>query len=181
MTMSGDRPMPAAIVASEMPSSSRRPRRSAKAVRRDIAKEAAPLRAGRSIDCAFANRSPPSPLSLHGTAKGPPTEAMKLFLLDRDGVVVVNRRDNIKSAEQLVLVPGAAEAIARLNSAGWRVALCTNQPEVGRGAMTKQQLDAVHEELEARLAETGARLDLILCCTSIRKCPTRKPAAGMLR
>jgi D-glycero-D-manno-heptose 1,7-bisphosphate phosphatase len=106
---------------------------------------------------------------------------MKLFLLDRDGVVVVNRRDNIKSADKLALIPGAAEAIARLNSAGWSVALCTNQPEVGRGAMTKQQLAAVHKELEARLAETGARLDLILCCTSSLKCPTRKPAGGMLR
>jgi D-glycero-D-manno-heptose 1,7-bisphosphate phosphatase len=106
---------------------------------------------------------------------------MKLFLLDRDGVLVVNRPDNIKRPDQLDLIPGAAKAITRLNRAGWSVAMCTNQPEVGRGAMTKQQLDAVHEALEARLAETGARLDLILCCTSIRKCPARKPAAGMLR
>jgi D-glycero-D-manno-heptose 1,7-bisphosphate phosphatase len=106
---------------------------------------------------------------------------MRLFLLDRDGVVVVNRSDNIKSPAQLDLIPGSAEAIARLNSAGWSVALCTNQPEVGRGAMTKLQLDTVHEALKERLAEAGARLDLILCCTSIRKCPARKPAAGMLR
>jgi D-glycero-D-manno-heptose 1,7-bisphosphate phosphatase len=104
----------------------------------------------------------------------------KLFLVDRDGVVVVNRSDNIKTPDQLELIAGASDAIARLNRAGWNVAMCTNQPEVGRGAMTKQQLDAVHEGLNARLAEAGAHIDLILCCTSTHKCPARKPAAGML-
>ena len=61
---------------------------------------------------------------------------MPLYLLDRDGVVVVNRKDNIKTASQLKLVAGAAEAIGRLNRAGFDVAICTNQPEVARGAMS---------------------------------------------
>jgi D-glycero-D-manno-heptose 1,7-bisphosphate phosphatase len=55
---------------------------------------------------------------------------MPLFLLDRDGVVVVNRPDNIKTAAGLQLIAGAAGAIARLNQAGFKVAICTNQPEV---------------------------------------------------
>ena len=72
---------------------------------------------------------------------------MPLFLLDRDGVVVVNRPTNVKKPDQLVLIPGAAEAIARLNGAGFDVANCTNQPEVARGVMTCAQLDDVHEGL----------------------------------
>jgi D-glycero-D-manno-heptose 1,7-bisphosphate phosphatase len=52
---------------------------------------------------------------------------MPLFLLDRDGVLVVNRPTNIKTPEQLTLIPGAVEAIARLKSAGVDVAICTNQ------------------------------------------------------
>jgi D-glycero-D-manno-heptose 1,7-bisphosphate phosphatase len=106
---------------------------------------------------------------------------MRLCLLDRDGVVVVNRSDNIKRPDQLELIGGAAEAIARLNHAGVAVAICTNQPEVGRGAMTGGELDRVHEALEAMLGEQGARVDRVFACTSIYKCPRRKPAPGMLR
>ena len=46
---------------------------------------------------------------------------MPLFLLDRDGVVVVNQPTNVKTPDQLALIPGAAEAIARLNGAGFDV------------------------------------------------------------
>ena len=106
---------------------------------------------------------------------------MRLCLLDRDGVVVVNRSDNIKRPEQLVLIDGAAEAIGRLNRAGVAVAICTNQPEVGRGAMTRGELDAVHAALEARLRERGAFVDRIFTCTSTFKCPERKPGPAMLR
>jgi D-glycero-D-manno-heptose 1,7-bisphosphate phosphatase len=106
---------------------------------------------------------------------------MRLCLLDRDGVVVINRSDNIKRPEQLVLIDGAAAAIGRLNRAGVAVAICTNQPEVGRGAMTREELDAVHDALHARLRQHGAFVDRILTCTSIFKCPRRKPGPAMLR
>jgi len=103
-----------------------------------------------------------------------------LFLLDRDGVVVVNRKDNIKTPAGLQLIAGSAEAIARLTASGFDVAICTNQPEVARGAMTHEQLDAVHEALTKMLAAKGARIDSILCCTCERKTPRMKPAGGML-
>ena len=106
---------------------------------------------------------------------------MRLCLLDRDGVVVVNRSDNIKRPDQLTLIAGAGEAIARLNRARLAVAICTNQPEVGRGAMTREELDAVHGALQARLSEAGASADRIFTCASIFKCPRRKPGPGMLR
>lgn len=105
----------------------------------------------------------------------------KLLMIDRDGVLVVNTPDNIKTPRQLRLIPNAAEAIACLNRSGYYVAMCTNQPEVGRGVMTRGQLDEVHDALEQMLAERGAHIDLILACTSVAKCPSRKPAAGMLR
>lgn len=106
---------------------------------------------------------------------------MPLFLLDRDGVVVVNRKDNIKTAAGLALIPGAAEAIARLGAAGIDVAICTNQPEVARGAMSDAELDEVHEALTAMLAAKGAHIGRILSCICDRKTPRMKPAAGMLR
>jgi D-glycero-D-manno-heptose 1,7-bisphosphate phosphatase len=107
-------------------------------------------------------------------------KAMPLFLLDRDGVVVVNRPTNIKTPADLQLIEGAAEAIARLSEAGFHVAICTTQPEVARGAMTLQQLEEVHDALRKMLAGRGARIDLILCCTTTSKSFRRKPACGML-
>jgi D-glycero-D-manno-heptose 1,7-bisphosphate phosphatase len=70
-----------------------------------------------------------------------------LFLLDRDGVVVINRKDNIKTPAGLTLIAGAAEAIAHLTATGYDVAICTNQPEVARGAMSHDELDRVHDAL----------------------------------
>jgi len=106
---------------------------------------------------------------------------MPLFLLDRDGVVVANRATNIKSREDLQLLPGVAAAIGRLNAAGYTVAICTNQPEVARGAMSAADLDAVHRALVEMLAHEGARIADIICCTAARKCPRLKPAGAMLR
>jgi D-glycero-D-manno-heptose 1,7-bisphosphate phosphatase len=106
---------------------------------------------------------------------------MPLVLLDRDGVVIVNRPTNVKTPADLELLPGVPEAIARLNEAGFDVAICTNQPEVARGILSQEQLNAIHEALEHMLAARDARVDLILCCGYDHKCPRRKPSAGMLR
>jgi D-glycero-D-manno-heptose 1,7-bisphosphate phosphatase len=73
------------------------------------------------------------------------------------------------------------EAIARLNEAGFDVAICTNQPEIACGILSQEQLNAIHEALEHMLAARNARVDLIICCGYDHKCPQRKPAAGMLR
>jgi|SRR5579883_496478 D-glycero-D-manno-heptose 1,7-bisphosphate phosphatase len=105
---------------------------------------------------------------------------MPLVLLDRDGVIVVNSSDNIKRPDQLRLLPGAAEAIGRLTRAGFDVAVCTNQPEVGRGVMSAVELERVHDALHSMLAAQGGRVEIHTCC-SVRKCPRRKPAPGMLR
>jgi D-glycero-D-manno-heptose 1,7-bisphosphate phosphatase len=106
---------------------------------------------------------------------------MKLVLLDRDGVINVPRKYHVKSPAELDFLPGAAEAIVRLSRAGVRVAICTNQPEVARGIINQQQLDAIHDDLRQRLARMGARIDLILCCTD-DDCSSaaHKPAPGML-
>ena len=105
---------------------------------------------------------------------------MKLVLLDRDGVVVVNRSTNIKHPSDLTLIDGVPEGIRKLNEAGYTVAICTNQPEVGRGAVSTAQLDNVHAALKKRLGDAGAAVDRIFSCTSFLKCPRRKPAGRML-
>jgi D-glycero-D-manno-heptose 1,7-bisphosphate phosphatase len=106
---------------------------------------------------------------------------MPLYLLDRDGVVVVNAATNVKTPADIRLIPRAAEAVGRLCAAGYTVGMCTNQPEVGRGVMSLEQLNEVHAALNDMLAREGGRLDFIFCSTGTRKTPRRKPAGGMLR
>ncbi|MFC2079786.1 HAD-IIIA family hydrolase, partial [Candidatus Bipolaricaulota bacterium] len=81
-------------------------------------------------------------------------------LLDRDGVIsqqtaFVNEPDDLK------LIPGAANAIARLNHAGWPVAIITNQGGIGMGYLTEETLHTIHERLTLLLAEAGAHVDAI--------------------
>jgi D-glycero-D-manno-heptose 1,7-bisphosphate phosphatase len=108
---------------------------------------------------------------------------MKLVLLDRDGVINVNREDYVKSPGELVLVPGAAAALARLNREGMRVAVCTNQSCVGRGIVTADRLEQIHTHLRTLLAREGARIDAIFVCPHApwERCTCRKPAPGLLR
>ncbi|MSP52235.1 MAG: HAD-IIIA family hydrolase [Alphaproteobacteria bacterium] len=105
-----------------------------------------------------------------------------LVLLDRDGVVNVERQGYIIDPPALVLIAGAASAIARLNAAGSRVVVVTNQSAVGRGLMDARTLERIHERLRTLLAAARACVDDIIVCTDPpwAATPRRKPAPGML-
>lgn len=106
--------------------------------------------------------------------------APHVVLLDRDGVVLVNRATNIKQPTELEFLPGVPHAIGRLTAAGVKVAICTNQPEVLRGVISRERLDRVHLALCQKLVAEGAEVDRILCCTTMRKNPCLKPGPGMI-
>lgn len=107
---------------------------------------------------------------------------MRLVLLDRDGVLNEESTAYIKSPAELIMIPGAAKAVARLNRAGLKVALCTNQSVVGRGIIDMDMLERVHERLMQELAAEGAKVDAIFACTDHPDQATRrrKPGPGML-
>jgi D-glycero-D-manno-heptose 1,7-bisphosphate phosphatase len=107
---------------------------------------------------------------------------MRLVLLDRDGVLNEDSVNYIKSPGEVVMIPGAARAVARLNRVGFKVALCTNQAAVGRGIITPERLDQIHAHIRNKLADEGGHLDAIFCCPHgpEENCPCRKPKPGML-
>ncbi len=80
-------------------------------------------------------------------------------------------------------MPGAEVAIAHLNRAGIKVALCSNQDAVGRGALAPDMLGYIHDRLRQLLARGGAYLDAIYdCCDDpAQPSPRRKPAPGLLQ
>ncbi|HEY7156982.1 MAG TPA: HAD family hydrolase [Gemmataceae bacterium] len=103
--------------------------------------------------------------------------------LDRDGVL--NRvflRDGATHppacVEEFMLLPGAAEAVRRLHAAGFVLVVVTNQPDVARGAQTREGVEAIHEHLRVELP----MLEVLACYhDDTDGCDCRKPKPGMLR
>lgn len=106
----------------------------------------------------------------------------KAVFLDRDGIM--NRQppehDYIKSWQEFRFLPGAPEAVCRLNQAGYLVLIVTNQRGVARGMMTMDDVSDIHERMCRELAKTGAHVDGIYVCPhESGTCTCRKPEIGL--
>lgn len=108
--------------------------------------------------------------------------AVKLVILGRDGVLNVYREDHVKAPEEWRPVPGALEALARLNHAGWHAVVATNQAGIGRGMIDMASVNAVHAHMHRQLMAVGARVDAVFFCphTPEDGCDCRKPLPGMM-
>lgn len=106
---------------------------------------------------------------------------MKLIVLDRDGVINYDSVGYIKSPAEWRPIPGSLNAIARLNQAGFHVAVATNQSGIGRGLFDMAALNAIHGKMHQALAQAGGRVDAIFFCphTADDNCSCRKPRTGM--
>ena len=112
----------------------------------------------------------------------PHTRHAKLIILDRDGVINYDSDQFIKSPDEWRPIPGSLEAIARLNHAGFRVVVATNQSGLGRGLFDTTAMIAVHDKLYRALAQVGGRIDAVFFCPHAADagCDCRKPKPGLL-
>jgi D-glycero-D-manno-heptose 1,7-bisphosphate phosphatase len=108
---------------------------------------------------------------------------MKLIILDRDGTINEDRDDFVKTPEEWVPIPGALEAIARLNHAGWHTVVATNQSGIGRGTFDMTTLNAMHTKMNQLLAVHGGRMDAVFFCPHAPSdgCNCRKPLPGLFQ
>ncbi|MCI0704236.1 MAG: HAD family hydrolase [Planctomycetia bacterium] len=106
----------------------------------------------------------------------------RVVFLDRDGVL--NRAfpegDTTRppmSVDELELLPGVPESLARLREAGFVLVVVTNQPDVARGKQTREAVEAIN----TRLGEQLPLLDVFACFHDTPgKCSCRKPKPGLL-
>ncbi|CEG27458.1 D-glycero-alpha-D-manno-heptose-1,7-bisphosphate 7-phosphatase [Bacillus sp. B-jedd] len=109
----------------------------------------------------------------------------KAIFLDRDGVlneVLTKRVKFVNHPQQLFLLDGASEAVARLSKAGYPIFIVTNQGGIGLGFMSEEKLDRVHDRLRELLAEEGGAITGIAYCPHKPNagCECRKPSPGLL-
>lgn len=109
-------------------------------------------------------------------------EPTKLIILDRDGVINRDSEAFIKSPDEWIPIPGSLEAIARLNQAGYRVVVATNQSGIARGLFNMQALNAIHHKMHTAAQSVGADIDAIFFCPHAAddNCDCRKPKPGMM-
>ncbi|MES2349706.1 MAG: D-glycero-beta-D-manno-heptose 1,7-bisphosphate 7-phosphatase [Pseudomonadota bacterium] len=106
---------------------------------------------------------------------------MKLIILDRDGVINQDSPDFIKSPAEWIPIPGSMEAIARLNQAGYRVVVASNQSGIAREFFDMTILNAIHQKMHNLAQQVGADIDAVFFCphAATDNCDCRKPKPGM--
>jgi len=112
-----------------------------------------------------------------------PMQAPKLVIIGRDGILNRFREDHVKEPAEWESIPGALEAVAKLNHSGWHVVVATNQSGIGRGMIDMAAVNAVHLQMMKLLVAKGGRIDAVFFCphTPEDNCECRKPLPGMMR
>ena len=111
------------------------------------------------------------------------TPPYRTAFLDRDGTLNVKAPEGeyVTTAGDLRLLPGAGDAVRRLNRAGVFVVLVTNQRGIARGLLSEDAHTQIMRSLVEGLAASGAHLDAVYVCPHDEgSCGCRKPAAGLL-
>ncbi len=108
----------------------------------------------------------------------------KAVFLDRDGVINKNAAEHfyIKSAEELELINEIGEVIALIKDKGYLVIVVSNQQGVGKGLISVEDVNLIHNEINRRLQGNGVAIDAFYWCghLEIEGCDFRKPKPGLL-
>jgi D-glycero-D-manno-heptose 1,7-bisphosphate phosphatase len=104
------------------------------------------------------------------------------IFLDRDGVINHNPPNYVKDWSEFDFLPGTLLALKGLASLPWPLIIVTNQSVVGRGLITRDHLDRIHQQMLQSIREAGGRVDALYLCPHHpeENCDCRKPAPGLL-
>lgn len=106
----------------------------------------------------------------------------RAVFLDRDGVLMEDS-NYVGELERVVIIPAAYQALKRLQDAGFKLLVVTNQSGVARGFFTRQHVEIVHNHLNQQFAAHGVRIDRYYVCPHHPddNCECRKPKPKSLR
>ncbi|AHG90528.1 histidinol-phosphate phosphatase family protein [Gemmatirosa kalamazoonensis] len=106
----------------------------------------------------------------------------RAVFFDRDGTLIDDVH-YIADPTKVVLRPGAAGAVRRINQAGWLAIVVTNQSGIARGMLTEDDYRRVEARVGELLGTGGARLDASYFCPHLPEvtgpCACRKPGTAL--
>ncbi len=104
------------------------------------------------------------------------------IFLDRDGVIIENRADYVRTWADVAYLPGALEALRRVSALDYRIVIVTNQAGIGHGLIEPAEAERINQRIVADVRAAGGRIDGVYVCphTPADNCPCRKPAPGLL-
>jgi D-glycero-D-manno-heptose 1,7-bisphosphate phosphatase len=111
-----------------------------------------------------------------------PPELYPAIFLDRDGVLIENRDEYIRSWADVEIFPEALEALAMANRSPYKIVIVTNQSAIGRGIVTRDKAEEINVQLLKMIRAAGGRIDGTFMCphTPEDRCACRKPQPGLL-
>lgn len=116
--------------------------------------------------------------------RGPDSQGRRAVFLDRDGTIIEDVA-YLRDKDQVRLLPGAANAIKRLNGAGFLAIVVTNQSGIARGLLSRHDYQMSERRVDELLAQEGAKLDAHYFCPHLPEltgpCDCRKPGALLYR
>lgn len=97
----------------------------------------------------------------------------QFVILDRDGTIILETPKYITNPEQISFLPGSIEGMKKIYDAGFHMIIITNQSVVGRGIISKKQLEKIHKSIIQTLLNENIKIKGIFYCP-------HKPDSGCL-
>lgn len=106
----------------------------------------------------------------------------RAIFLDRDGVIIENRAEYIRRSEEVIAIPQALQALARIRSSPYKTIIVTNQSAVGRGIISLEEAWEINRHVVKQVLQAGGRIDAVYMCPHVPEdaCPCRKPQPGLI-
>ncbi|MFC1878728.1 D-glycero-beta-D-manno-heptose 1,7-bisphosphate 7-phosphatase [Chloroflexota bacterium] len=104
------------------------------------------------------------------------------IFLDRDGVIIENRSNYVRSWNDVHIFPQALDALIKIRSAPYKIIIVTNQSVIGRGLVPQEKIEHINNRLIGEIQKAGGRIDGVYLCPHAPEdsCVCRKPKPGLL-
>src|SRR5882672_4624414 len=105
----------------------------------------------------------------------------RAVFLDRDGTII-EEKEYLRDPDQVAIFPGAATALKKLQDAGFKLFIVSNQSGVGRGYFTLAEVETVNRHIAALLASSGVLFEKIYVAPEAPEAASRgrKPSPQFL-
>ena len=104
------------------------------------------------------------------------------IFIDRDGVIIENRENYVRSWADVEILPEAVQALRLASSSKYKIVIVTNQSGIGKGLIPPDTARRINRRLLKIITNGGGRIDGVYVCphTPDDHCACRKPKPGLL-